>query len=87
MAAHPIYMDFIFEVADDLAHLLGMIFKPSKDVKNVFTLEYIGFLVHVTATEVLVRMPDHKIIAYTSSLRKLLSSDTITFRSLEVIAG
>ena len=78
-AAH---MSVLTRVQDDLAALLGMVFKKAKDVLGVRDMKFIGFNISIRNSEVIVSVPSEFQVATATSIRALLDNPTPTIGDL-----
>ncbi len=81
-------MEFVKEVQNDIAAMLGMIYKKSKDEIGVSEMKFIGYDIKTTADAVYVRVPGDFIEKTIVTLQTLLDNNTtVTLRMLESAVG
>ena len=82
------FMALMFNIQSELAALLGLVFKPSKDELNVREIKYIGFMLKMDGNVVLVRVPlEYCEVVTNLIITKVQDSDCITVENLESLLG
>ena len=81
------YNDLIIYISNDLASLLGMIFKWRKDVESAKILELIGYEIYLSPSGIWIRARPKLIAKLLTLLATLTTDSPITFASVEQLLG
>ena len=76
----------IFRVMDDMAALLGVVFKKIKDVIGVRYMEFIGFGISTTGGRVEISVPEDKVARMLTQLEEC-KGHAVAAEALESVLG
>ena len=82
------HMDLVTEIQNDLAAMLGLVYKTAKDELDVSSMKFIGFDVWCTETNIQVRLPQDSNAKLVASISEILRNTKITtLGTLESVIG
>lgn len=76
-------MDVLFEIATDVAAMLGLVFKPSKDVCSASQMKFVGFWIDTAGDAVSVGADPEYCQQLAGQIRQLLTIDEVELGTLE----